>query len=88
MFGYTVADKSDSALFYHAMDWIEQNLGYRRSGEAAEDIYGNIRQDFIVPSGEKMWLELDCDVDYVAIVSSFELPIRCLHQWTSESSRQ
>lgn len=80
-YGYTIADAASREVFEEAVQFIIEKLHFKPSGDTLENIYGDLKKEFIRDDCSLI-LESDTEVDYVAIISDIELPIDCLHEWT------
>ena len=82
-YGYTIADAADADFFAEAAAFVENSLGYTKNEDAVEDVDGSLFQTF---SKDEFALKLvsDCQVNYVAILSEKELPLKCLHKFINE----
>lgn len=82
-YGYIIADAADADFFAEAADFVENSLGYTKNENAVEDVDGSLIQMFS-KDGFLLKLISDCLVNYVAILSEKELPLKCLHKFTNE----
>ena len=80
-FGYVIADAADQNTFREAVGFIENALHFQPIGKAVEDVDGSMWQKFS-DGTKKLRLICDCQIDYVAIESDTDLPIKCLHNWS------
>lgn len=79
-FGYTIADAADRNAFFDASAFIRDKLQFKPVGEPFEDVDGSLYQDF-ANDNVKISLESNVDIDYVAIKSNKELPIKAIRKW-------
>lgn len=82
-YGYTIADAADAEFFAEAAFFVENTLGYIKNEDAVEDVDGSLIQTFS-KDGFVLKLVSDCQVNYVAILSEKELPLKCLYKFTNE----
>ena len=81
IYGYTIADAADRETFNETAEFIMKKLHFDPNGNIVQDVDGSLRREF-VRNGDVLTLESDQQIDYVAILSSVKLPVKCMHEWT------
>ena len=75
-----ICDAANEDVYKEAADFIIDMLRYRPMNDELQDVDGSIWRTF--EKGSKRFvLKSDVQINYVAIISDTELPIRCLHKW-------
>lgn len=79
-YGYTVANGASQEIFNESKEFLESKLGYSAVNEPLEDVDGSLKV-LLSKESELLILESCCQIDYVGIKSSCDLPITCLYSW-------